>query len=249
MTRRGSRSVPVSFAVDVRPGFAQGPHSDTTKPFNGTSLAGWHPQGAAAVACRVGRAGRFGGEWSGAARARQELPGHHPEIRLSVRRLRCRRDAAQRGIDGEAGHDDRALCRDLRPGCENACTASPSTPRVKRLDRTKLYKWTARQNPPGMQMAHHARHRWMDQRAHPGARRRHGAAGGWPRSRRRRHQRLRPPVRPMPIYGPLSLRIGNGEVRIKDLTVTDLLRPAAGIAAEVTSPNFRRSSAHRSLLL
>ena len=26
---------------------AQGPHADTAKPFNGSSLAGWHPQGAA----------------------------------------------------------------------------------------------------------------------------------------------------------------------------------------------------------
>ena len=28
-------------------GSAQGPSSDTVKPFNGTSLAGWHPEGAA----------------------------------------------------------------------------------------------------------------------------------------------------------------------------------------------------------
>ena len=26
---------------------AQGPHSDTSRPFNGTSLTGWHPQGGA----------------------------------------------------------------------------------------------------------------------------------------------------------------------------------------------------------
>ena len=29
------------------PGRAHGPHSSTVKAFNGTSLAGWHPQGAA----------------------------------------------------------------------------------------------------------------------------------------------------------------------------------------------------------
>ena len=42
------------------------------------------------------------------------------------------------------------------------------------------------------------------------------------------------------MYGPLSLRVTGGEVRIKDVTVTDLLRPAPGIAADVTSPSFRR---------
>ena len=46
--------------------------------------------------------------------------------------------------------------------------------------------------------------------------------------------------RPIRLYGPLALRVNGGEVRIKDVTVTDLLRPAAGVAAEVTSPNFRR---------
>ena len=29
------------------PALAQGPHSDTVKSFNGTSLAGWHTEGAA----------------------------------------------------------------------------------------------------------------------------------------------------------------------------------------------------------
>src|SRR5262245_14948841 len=29
------------------PCLAQGPHSDTARAFNGTSLTGWHPQGAA----------------------------------------------------------------------------------------------------------------------------------------------------------------------------------------------------------
>ena len=36
------------------------------------------------------------------------------------------------------------------------------------------------------------------------------------------------------------MRIGSGEVRIKDVTVTDLMRPAAGVTAEVTAPTFRR---------
>ena len=71
---------------------------------------------------------------------------------------------------------------------------------------------------------------------------------GWPRCGRR-HRRLRPRLRRMPIYGPLSLRIGKGEVRIKDVTVTDLLRPAAGVAAEVDFAELPADSAHRSLLL
>ena len=48
MTRlRLAIAVCVALQLLSSPALAQGPHSDTTKPFNGTSLAGWHAQGAA----------------------------------------------------------------------------------------------------------------------------------------------------------------------------------------------------------
>ena len=121
------------------------------------------------------------------------------------------------------------------------CTASRSTRNGKEVERTNLYKWTARQNPPGMQL-----------RITPGL-------NGWTNV----HIQVRGDVTApppggrsgqqaslgtaaldsqpaYPLYGPLAVRVTGGEVRIKDVTVTDLLRPAAGIAAEVTSPSFRR---------
>ena len=114
----------------------------------------------------------------------------------------------------------------------------------KEVERTNLYKWTARQNPPGMQLRDHPRSRRMDARPHPGARRRRlrpPPAGRAAAPARRRSAAAAPaPPETYPLYGPLSLRVASGEVRVKDVTVTDLLRPAAGIAAEVTSPTFRR---------
>jgi hypothetical protein len=107
----------------------------------------------------------------------------------------------------------------------------------RELNRHQLYRWTARQNPPGMQL------RVLDR------------ADGWTDVRLQIRgdvsapavQGASPPNTPatrtqetFASYGPLALRIGSGEMRVKNIVVTDLLRPAAGVAAEVTSPGFRR---------
>jgi hypothetical protein len=108
----------------------------------------------------------------------------------------------------------------------------------KEVDRTQLYKWTARQNPPGMQLGiTPGTGGWTNVRIQvrgdvtaPGAGGRGAGPGATPAA----------PQETFATYGPLSLRVGSGEVRVKDVTVTDLLRPAAGVAAEVNSASFRK---------
>ena len=130
------------------PALAQGPHSDTTKAFNGTSLAGWHPRGAAQWRVANGEIVGFGGERSRTARPRQELSGLHPQVRLPVPGLRCRRRAAQVRFDVEARHA--AHSTPASPArTRSRSTASPLDAQGKEIERTQLFKWTARQNPPG----------------------------------------------------------------------------------------------------
>jgi hypothetical protein len=227
---------------------AQGPHSDTVKAFNGTSLAGWHPQGAAQW--RVA-----GGELVGSAASGPGwlvLDKSYQDIILKFA-FQC------------SGCDAGVVLRNVssKPGTTSALYAGISGQdaltlyRVsfdslgKELDRTQLYKWTARQNPPGMQMSitpgtggwNHVRIQVRGDVTAPAAGGRGAGAGAAPAP-----QAVAAGARPVgtavqetyPTYGPLALRVGSGEVRIKDVTLTDLLRPAAGVAAEVTSPNFRK---------
>ena len=224
----------------VMSGSAQGPSSDTTKPFNGSSLAGWKTQGAAQW--RVAN-----GEIVGSAAAGPGLLVLDKSYQDIILRF------AYRCENCDAGVVLRNVAQSTKPGTTTALYVGLSgadartlhrvtlDAQSKELERTNLYKWTARQNPPGMQM-----------RMTPGA-------DGWTRV----HIQVRgdvtaPPAggrsgqeaslgtsaanspQTFPVYGPLSLRVNSGEVRVKDVTVTDLLRPAAGIAAEVTSPSFRR---------
>jgi Domain of Unknown Function (DUF1080)/FG-GAP-like repeat len=214
---------------------AQGPHAETAKPFNGTSLAGWHPQGSAQW--RVA-----GGEIIGTSKGAPGalvLDKSYQDFILKFA-FQC--------SDCDAGVVLRSAASS-QPGTATALYAGVSGPDArtlyrismdaqgKELDRTQLYKWTARQNPPGMQMS-----------ITPGA-------GGWTEVRVQVRGDVTAPAPPgaataaaqpaaatptFPLYGPLALRIANGDVRIKGITVTDLLRPAAGVAAEVTSPTFRK---------
>jgi hypothetical protein len=222
-------------------GTAQGPSSDTIKPFNGTSLAGWRSEGSAQWRAASGEL--VGSAASGPGSL--VLDRSHQDIILRFA-FRCE------GCD--AGVLLRNAAQPSKPGTTTALYVALSGPdartlhRVtldaqnKEVERTTLYKWTARQNPPGMQM-----------RMTPGA-------NGWTNVHIQVRGDVTAPPPPggrsdqqaslgtaalnstqaYPMYGPLSLRVAGGEVRIKDLTVTDLLRPAAGIAAEVTSPAFRR---------
>jgi hypothetical protein len=43
-----------------------------------------------------------------------------------------------------------------------------------------------------------------------------------------------------PNFGTPGFRVDEGTIRFKDVLLTDLLHPAAGVAREVTSPNFRK---------
>ena len=224
----------------IGPGSAQGPSSDTLKPFNGTSLSGWRTEGPA-----TWRAA--GGEIVGAAAGGPgslvlEKSYQDVIVRFAYRCDQC-----------DAGVVLRRATQPSKPGTATALYVGLSGPDARTLhrvtldangketERTNLYKWTARQNPPGMQL-----------RITPGL-------NGWTNV----HIQVRgdvtaPPAggrsgqqaslgtaaidsQPAyPLYGPLAVRLAGGEVRIKDLTVTDLVRPAAGIVAEVTSPTFRR---------
>ncbi len=238
--RRQWFAVVASAVALIGSGSAQGPSSDTLKPFNGTSLSGWRTQGPA-----TWRAA--GGEIVGSAAAG---PGSLV-LEKSYQDLILRFAYRCEGCD--AGVVLRSAAQPSKPGTATALYVGLSGPDARTLhrltldangketERTNLYKWTARQNPPGMQV-----------RITPGL-------NGWTNV----HIQVRgdvtaPPAggrsgqqaalgtaaidtQPAyPTYGPLAVRLTGGEVRIKDVTLTDLLRPAGGIAAEVTAPTFRR---------
>ena len=217
---------------------AQGPHSDTAKLFNGTSLAGWHPQGAAQWRAANGEivgAATSGPGWLVLDKSYQDII-----LKFAFQCDNC-----------DAGVVLRNVALPSKPGTTSALYAGISgpdartlyrvtmDPQGKELERTQLYKWTARQNPPGMQMTitpgppgwNQVRIQVRgDVTAPPAGGRGAGPGPGTPPA----------PQETYSLHGPLSLRIGSGEVRVKDVTVTDLLRPAAGVTAEVTSPSFRR---------
>jgi hypothetical protein len=238
--RRQWFAVVASTVALIGSGSAQGPSSDTLKPFNGTSLSGWRTEGPA-----TWRAA--GGEIVGAAASGPGSLVLEKSYQDAIVRFAYRCDQCDAGVVLRRG------AQPSKPGTSTALYVGLSGADARTLhrvtldasgketERTNLYKWTARQNPPGLQL-----------RITPGL-------NGWTNV----HIQVRgdvtaPPAggrsgqqaalgtaaidsQPAyPLYGPLALRVTGGEVRIKDVTVTDLLRPAAGIAAEVTAPTFRR---------
>src|SRR5687767_13042113 len=238
--RRQWFAVVASAVALIGSGSAQGPSSDTVKPFNGTSLSGWRTEGPATWRAAGGEI--VGAAASGPGSLVLEKSYQDVIVRFAYRCDQC-----------DAGVVLRRAAQPSKPGTATALYVGLSGPDARTLhrvtldatgketERTNLYKWTARQNPPGMQL-----------RITPGL-------NGWTNV----HLQVRgdvtaPPAggrsgqqaslgtaaidsQPAyPLYGPLAVRITGGEVRIKDVTVTDLLRPAGGIVAEVTSPTFRR---------
>ena len=132
-------------------GSAQGPSSDTIKPFNGTSLAGWHTEGSAQWRAA-------GGELVGSATSGPGslvLDKSHQDIILRFA-FRCE--------SCDAGVLLRKAAQPSKPGTTTALYVALSgadartlhrvtlDAQGKEVERTNLYKWTARQNPPGMQM-------------------------------------------------------------------------------------------------
>lgn len=240
MSHHWLKAAACGFALAIAvPVYAQGPHADTVKPFNGTSLAGWRAQGA-------GQWRAAGGEIVGTAAA---APGWLA-LEKSYQDFILRFDFQCNGCDAGVVLRNAALAS--TPGATTALYAGISgadaltafrlslDAQGKELARTQLFKWTARQNLPYLQLA-----------ITPGE-------GGW------KHVRLMvrgdapipappapaaaagapaapaAPVQVYPSFGPLALRVNSGEVRVKNVALTDLLRPAAGLPPEVTSANFRK---------
>ena len=220
------------------PATAQGPHSDTVKPFNGTSLAGWHSQGAAewraASGELVGSATKGPGDLvldksyeDIILKFAFQCDGCDVGVVLRHAALPSKPETMSALYVGLAGTDEKVLSR------------IASDAQGKETDRTQLYKWTARQNPPGMQMTitpggggwNEVRVQVRGDVTAPPA----GGRGAGPAP-----AAATQPAETYPVYGPVALRISKGQVRIKDMTLTDLLRPAAGVAPEVSSPNFRK---------
>ena len=108
--------------------------------------------GRRAVARGERRDRRVGGQRPGLARARQELPGLHPQVRVSVPGLRCRRPAAQ-CVPAPSKPGTRAPSTPAFPVRTRSRLPGDAGSQGKELERTQLFKWTARQNPPGMQMS------------------------------------------------------------------------------------------------
>ncbi len=217
---------------------AQGPHSDTSPLFNGTSLTGWKPVGAA--------------QWRA---ANGQIVGTATGTPGLLALEKSYQDVILRFSYQCTGCDAGVLLRNAAsslsaPGTTSALYVALSGPdamtlwRVtldaqgKELNRQNLYKWAGRQNPPGMQLrvedgADGWKHVRVQVRGDVGA-------PPAPAGRGAGAAPAGPPAEKFADYGPAALRVNNGEVRIKEVLLTDLLRPAAGVAAEVTSPNFRR---------
>ena len=207
----------------VVPAVAQGPHADNFKAFNGTSLQGWRPQGGAEwrvangeiVAAAGGEAG-----WLVMEKRYQDLV-----LRFAYLCHNCDAGVALR--HGQSS-----------PGTTSALYVALAGPDATTLHRIVLdshgkelkgeqwFEWTGRQNPPGMQL------RVTD------------SAGGWKEARIQIRGDVSAPTTAsqdvVASYGSVAFRVRSGELRVKNVVVTDLLRPAAGIAEEVTSPSFRR---------
>ena len=220
---------------------AQGPSSDTTSLFNGTSLTGWKPVGAAQW-----RAAN--GQIVGTASGTPGLLALEKSYQDVILRFAYQCNGCDAGVLLRNASSSASA-----PGTTSALYVGLSGPdamtlhRVtldaqgKELARTNLYKWTARQNPPGMQLRvldggdgwKHVRVQVRgDVNAPPPA----GRGAGAPAAPAAGDS----PAETFAVFGPAALRVISGEVRVKDVLLTDLLRPAAGVAAEVTSPNFRR---------
>lgn len=228
------------------PAGAQGPTTDTAKAFNGTSLAGWHQQGGAqwrAVS------GEIVGTASGTP-GQLVLDKNYQDLILNFD-FQCVIKMAQvmnAPPSCGAGLVVRHAPDPAKPGTMTAVYAGLSGPdtltlyRVsmdaqgKELDRTQLFKWTARQNPPGIQLTIRQ------------------GAGGWkhvfarvrgpitapPTGATGSNPAADPKAPAFPLFGAPALRVTSGELHVRNVEVTDLLRVVAGVAPEVTSPGFRK---------
>jgi hypothetical protein len=222
-------------------GLSQGPSADTAKIFDGASLKGWQSVGGAQW--RVA-----GGEIVGSAPA---APGGLLRFGTNYQ------DSILRFSWNCAGCDAGVLLRDAAPvgapapGTTSAIYVALSGPEAmtmsrvsldasgKETARQQLYKWSGRQNPAGMQLrviegADGWKHVRVQVRANAGLPPAPAAAGPVPAAN------AAAAPEPYSRFGALAFRVIAGTVRVKDVLLTDLLKPAAGVAPEVTSSNFTR---------
>lgn len=220
---------------------AQGPHMDTSKIFNGASLSGWRPVGAAewrvANGEMLGRAGSAPGYLALEKRYQDVI------LRFLYQCQNCDAGVIVRNAESSSA-----------PGTTNALYVALSGPDAvtlsgvmldgqgKILDRQQLYKWDdgavpvgqrrASRNPALMQLrVRDAGSGWKEVRLQVRRWTAPGATGA---------AQPQTPTTVYATYGTLGFRLASGELRVKDVVLTDLLRPPVGVAAEVTSPNFRK---------
>lgn len=221
---------------------AQGPHWETAKAFNGTSLTGWQPRGAAQWRATNGEivgTATSGPGWLVFDKSYQDFV-----LRFSFQCEGC-----------DAGVVLRPGPVASKPGATTALYAGLSGPDAltlfriaadgdaKELERTALFKWTSRRHAPGMQLNvtpgsggwQHVRIQVRGDVTAPPA-----PGGGGQKPAAGAGATQKPEPESFPLYGPVALRVTSGTVRIKDVGVSDLLRPPAGVPAEVTASAFRK---------
>jgi hypothetical protein len=215
------------------------PHADTSKAFNGTSLAGWHPRGAAQW--RVANGEIVGSAAGGAGQLVLDKSYQDFVVEFAFQCQDCEAGVLLRDADKAA-----------KPGAFDvgiAGTRALTLSRVavdtqgKELERTEWFKWSSRRNPPGLQVSiTPGANGWQQVRIQvrgdvtqpqaPGAGGGAGAAAGQRAAEKEKEA--------YPTFGPVALRLTSGELRVKDVTVVDLLRPPAGPAPETTASTFKR---------
>jgi hypothetical protein len=224
------------------------PHADTSKAFNGTSLAGWHPRGAAQW--RVANGEIVGAAASGPGQLVLDKSYQDIVVEFAFQCQGCDagvllRDAPTVSPNGAASN---AGAFDVGIAGAGALTLSRVSVdgQGKELERAEWFKWTSRRNPPGLQLSitpgangwQHVRIQVRGDVTRPQAP--GGAAGGGAAAQRAASGAGAAEKEVYPTYGPLALRLTSGELRVKDVTVVDLLRPPAGVAPEMTASNFKR---------
>lgn len=229
---------------------AQGPSSDTTPLFDGTSLTGWKSVGAAQWRASNGQ---IIGTASGSPGLLEVAKSYQDAIvRFAYQCTGCDLGIVLRNAPSSAS----------APGTTSALYVGVSGPdamklfRVafdaqgKELSRSYLYTWEPARplgvdnpgNPPGMQFrVQEGADGWKHVRvqvrgnvtALPARVTEIGSSGAATPA-------AGPAGETFATFGPAALRLASGEARIKDVLATDLLHPAAGVAPEVTAANFRR---------
>ena len=219
---------------------ASRPHAETSKAFNGTSLAGWKPRGAAQWRAANGEIA--GSAASGPGHLVLDKSYQDIVIELAFQCQGC--DAGVLLRDAAAAPNAGAF--DVGIAGASALTLSRVSidAQGKESERTEWFKWNSRRNPPGLQLSiTPGANGWQRVRIQvrgdvtrppaPGAGGGAGSGGG-------AAQRAAAEKEAWPSYGRLALRLTSGELRVKDVTVIDLLRPPAGPAPEMTASTFKR---------